>query len=221
MLQRSLLIGGIAAVAAAVLVAVTAAAIGLSGASIAGPGGMMGAFSGGGSGNIGIDRATGVAHGVAASYPGGGLVVDEVIEFSNGYYASIREKSTGIGAFEILIDRATGRVTREPGPGMMWNTRYGTMAGGMTAGGMMGGAYTRIGGAPMSSSQARDIAQRWLDANRPGATANQPDPFYGYYTVDFQKDGRLAGMLSVNGYSGTVWYHSWHGDFVQVRDLGA
>src|SRR5215471_18934948 len=96
----------------------------------------MGGLLRGGSGDIGMDRAVGVAQGVAASYPGGGLAVDEVIEFSNSYYASIREKSTGVGAFEILIDRATGRVTREPGPDMMWNARYG-----MGTGGMMGGAY--------------------------------------------------------------------------------
>jgi len=210
MRQRSLLIGGLAAVTAALLVAVTATAIGLSGSSIARPGGMMGVSSGGGGANIGMDRAASVAQRVAASHPGGGLVVDEVIEFSNGYYASIREKSTGVGAFEILIDRATGRVTREPGPDMMWNTSYG----------MMGGAHASGGGASVSSSQARDIAQSWLDANEPGTTAKAPDPFHGYYTVDFERKGRLAGMLSVNGFTGTVWYHSWHGEFVQLRDLG-
>jgi hypothetical protein len=73
----------------------------------------------------------------------------------------------------------------------------------------------------VTSDQARDIAQRWLDANQSGATANSPDAFYGYYTVDFQRGGKLAGMLSVNGYSGQVWYHTWHGDFIQTKDLGA
>jgi hypothetical protein len=220
--QRSLLIVGIATVAATVVVAAAAGVIGLSGSSIPRPGGMMGGFLGGGGGNIGIDRATSVARDVASSYPGRGLAVDEVIEFSNGYYASLREKSTGIGAFEILIDRSTGSVTREPGPDMMWNARYG-MTGGMMpgGGGMMGGTHTRLGAASVSSSQARDIAQRWLDSNQPGTTASSPDPFYGYYTVDFGKDGRLIGMLSVNSSSGAVWYHSWHGSFVQVKDLGA
>ena len=198
MRQRNLLMAGVGAVIAAVLVAVAAATVGLSGSGIARP-------------DIGIDRAANVAHGVAASYPGGGLAVDEVIEFSNGYYASIRERSTGVGAFEILIDRATGRVTREPGPDMMWNTRYG----------MMGGAYSGAGVMSVSSPQAQEVAQHWLDANQPGATARSPDSYYGYYTIDFEKDRKLAGMLSVNGYSGAVWYHSWHGDFVQVRDLGA
>jgi len=44
------------------------------------------------------------------------------------------------GAVELLIDRATGRVTREPGPGMMWSTRCGMMAGGMIGGGGFAGA---------------------------------------------------------------------------------
>jgi len=28
-------------------------------------------------------------------------------------------------------------------------------------------------------------------------------------------------MVSVNGYTGQVWYHSWHGTFIQMKDLGA
>jgi len=222
MRQRNLLIIGVAALVAAILVGVAGVAIGLANSSTAWPGGMMGGVFRGGAGDIGMDRAVSVARGVAASYPDDGLAVDEVIEFSNGYYASIREKSTGIGAFEILIDRATGRVTREPGPDMMWNTRYGMMTGGGMGGGLMGGRTLAGAGAmQFSSQQAQDMAQRWLDANQPGSTARSPDPFYGYYTVDFEKGGRLAGMLSVNGYTDAIWYHSWHGSFVQVRDLGA
>lgn len=38
--------------------------------------------------------------------------------------------------------------------------------------------------------------------------------FPGYYTMDFLKDGKTAGMLSVNGYTGQVWYHTWHGNFI-------
>lgn len=217
MRQRNLLIIGLAVVVASVLVGAAGMAIGSSTTSIAWPGGMMSGIFRGGSGNIGIDRAVDVAKGVAASYPGGGLVGDEVMEFSNNYYASIREKSTGVGAVEILIDRATGRATREPGPGMMWNTRYGMMAGGM----MGGGGVANAGSMTVTPQQALDIGQRWLHANQPGTKAKPPDQFYGYYTVDFEKGGKLVGMLSVNGYTGAVWYHSWHGSFVQVQDLGA
>ena len=217
MRQRSLLIIGIGAIAASLLLAVS----GIGGSrmgvwSMGASGGMMGRAFSGGSGDIGLDRAVTIAQGVAASYPSGGLVADEVIDFSGTYYASIREKATGTGAFEVLIDRSSGNVIREPGPDMMWNAKYSVMGGGM-----MGGFG--VGSRPMtvSTQQAQDVAQRWLDANQAGTSAKAPDSFYGFYTVDFQRTGRLAGMLSVNGYSGQVWFHSWHGTFIQLRDLGA
>ena len=70
----------------------------------------------------------------------------------------------------------------------------------------------------LSPEEAQDVAQRWLDANVPGATAGEADPFYGYYTLHFLEDGEIAGMLSVHGGSGDVWYHSWHGDFVAMAE---
>jgi len=217
MSQRGLLIVGVAAIATSLLLGVAGTANGVTGWSM---GGMMGGLFNGGNQNIGIDRAVTIAQGVAGSYSGGGLAVDEVMEFTSNYYASIREKSTGVGAFEILIDKSTGNVMEEP-PSMMWNTRYGMMPAG-TMGGMMGGAGFGTGG-PMtvSSQQAQDLAQAWLATNLPGTKARTPDFFYGYYTVDFERAGSLVGMLSVNGYSGQVWYHTWHGSFIQTKDFGA
>jgi hypothetical protein len=217
MRTRGLLIIGIAAIGASLLLGVAGLATGSDRWSTDAPGGMMNRIFGAGSGDVGMDRAVTIAQDVAASYSSGGLVADEVIEFTDNYYASIREKGTGIGAFEILIDRVTGNVTREPGPDMMWNAKYSVMRPGM-----MGG-FSLIGSGPMtvSGQQAQAIAQHWLDANHAGTKANSPDPFYGYYTVDFGTTGQLVGMLSVNGYTGQVWYHSWHGSFIELRDLGA
>jgi hypothetical protein len=215
--QRGLLIVGVAAIAASLLIGVAGTVGGVNGRS---SGGMMGGLFGGGGQNIGMDRAITIAQGVAGSYSGGGLTVDELMEFTNNYYASVREKSTGIGAFEILIDKSSGNVMEEP-PSMMWNTRYGMMPGGMMGGMMGGAAFGSSGPTTVTSDQARNIAQHWLDANQPGDSANSPDAFYGYYTVDFERGGELAGMLSVNGYSGQVWYHTWHGSFIQMKDLGA
>lgn len=171
------------------------------------------------------------------------LVLDEVMQFEANFYAIVRERSTGIGAMELLADPRSGAVFPEYGPNMMWNTQYGHMAGwgggqGMmgwgSRGGMMGGAWGSGGPAGMmgwgfrsspatsggpgemavSPQEARQIAQRWLDANLPGTRADEtPDTFYGYYTLHFLRAGRIEGMLSVNGYSGQVWYHSWHGAF--------
>ncbi|HEY4887833.1 MAG TPA: hypothetical protein VIJ58_04540 [Candidatus Dormibacteraeota bacterium] len=217
MRTRGLLIIGIAAIGASLLLGVAGLATGSDRWSTHAPGGMMNRIFGAGSGDVGMDRAVTIAQDVAASYSSGGLVADEVIEFANNYYASIREKGTGIGAFEILIDRVTGNVTREPGPDMMWNAKYSVMRPGM-----MGG-FSLIESGPMtvSGQQAQAIAQQWLDANHAGTKANSPDPFYGYYTVDFGTTGQLVGMLSVNGYTGQVWYHGWHGSFIELRDLGA
>ena len=218
MRTRALLVIGVGAIAASLLIGVGGVASGWMSGWPTGPrGGMMGTVFNGGGRDIGMDSAVKFAQDAAASYPTGGLAADEVIEFTNNYYASIREKGTGIGAFEILIDRATGTVVREPGPDMMWNTKYSVMGGGM----MGSFGFTGSGRLTVTAQQAQEIAQQWLDANQAGATAKLADPFYGYYTIDFERAGTLAGMLSVNGHTSQVWYHTWHGTFIQLRDLGA
>jgi hypothetical protein len=141
----------------------------------------------------------------------GNLEVAEVMEFEQNFYAIVREPDTGIGAMELLIDKQSGVVGPEVGPNMMWNTRYGMHGRG---GGMMGGASETNTIAP---EEALEIAQRWLDVNRPGATVEEhADPFYGYYTIHTLRDGKIEGMLSVRGTSGQVWYHTWHGEFIQM-----
>lgn len=108
----------------------------------------------------------------------------------------------------------------EPGPNMMWNTKYGMMGGGMMGGGMMG-SYRQPPASkmPISKDQAASIATDYLRTSRPDATTEEPDAFYGYYTVHIVKGGKIYGMLSVNGYTGEVWYHSWHGAFIQMREF--
>ena len=165
------------------------------------------------------------------------LAVGEVMEFSNQFYAIVQEKSTGIGAFEVLLDKVTGAVYPEPGPNMMWNLKYGMMGGygagmmggGYSYGGMMGGGRGyggMMGGTtesalspdmPVDEAQAIELAQKYLDTARPGTTADEEaDAFYGYYTLHVLNDGQVTGMLSVNGYTGQVWYHTWHGAFVDM-----
>jgi len=221
--------GGLVAAAIALGAIAYGAGWGLGAAGLA-RGGMMGAFGTSASSGrtISIDEAQSAVQAVLDRRGNRDLAIDEVIEFQDNFYASIRETSAGTGAFEVLVNRSTGAVTPEPGPNMMWNTKYGMMggqAGGMMGATMMGGGVmgTATANGPMivTSDQAAQAAQRWLDKNQPGSTARTPDPFYGYYTVDLQMDGRLTGMLSVNGYTGQVWYHTWHGSFIQAKDLGA
>jgi hypothetical protein len=101
------------------------------------------------------------------------------------------------------------------------------MMGGRDSG-MMGASGTMMNGwnsaTPVDISaemtvtplQAIEYAQQYLDTNISDATAaSDPVQFYGYYTLDFEKDGKVAGMLSVNGYSGQVFLHTWHGAFIE------
>ncbi len=145
------------------------------------------------------------------------LEVGEIMIFNNNSYALIIEKDTGIGAMELLVDPATLSVFPEYGPNMMWNLKYGAM----NNGGMMGNRYNQRNdpqeSMTISSQQASEIAQRYLDEQLPGyQVAEDVTPFYGYYTMDILKDGSPTGMLSVNGFNGQVFLHTWHGTFVEM-----
>jgi len=139
------------------------------------------------------------------------LEIAEVMEFENNFYAIVREPDTGIGAMELLVDKWNGAVGPEMGPNMMWNGKYGMHRGGWM---MMGGSTALAN--TITPEEAAQIAQRWLDVYRPGATVEDADPFYGYYTIHTLRDGEIEGMLSVHGTTGQVWYHTWHGRFVRM-----
>jgi hypothetical protein len=196
--------------------------------------------------NVGsLADARGVFEEAVEGYGNPNLEVAEVMEFTNNYYAEVREKDTGIGAMELLIDKPSGQVYPEPGPNMMWNTKYGMMSGSGGYGGMMspnrggmmgpggrqgmmgpnGSGQTTRTGAPVaemaaSPEQAREIADAYVGRVSPGTQAGEAERFYGYYTLHTEKDGEVTGMLSVNGYSGEVWYHTCHGPFIAMEEEG-
>lgn len=144
------------------------------------------------------------------------LEIEEIMIFNNNSYAIIVEKDTGIGAMELLIDPSTLSVFPEYGPNMMWNQKYGRM----NVGNMMGNRYPRYAnqeGMTVTAQEASEIAQRYLDEQLPGYdVAEEITPFYGYYTIDILKDGSPTGMLSVNGFTGRVFLHTWHGTFIEM-----
>ena len=165
--------------------------------------GMMGWSTAPLSGTLTIEQARDAVEQYVAGLGYPNLEVVEVMEFERNFYAIVQESDTSIGAMEVLVDKASGVAGPEMGPNMMWNSRYGMHGRG-------NGTNT------ISSDEAVQIAQRWLDANRPGVTVEDADPFYGYYTVHTLKDGQIEGMLSVHGTTGQVWYHTWHGPFIQM-----
>lgn len=135
-----------------------------------------------------------------------GLHVGEVMRFTNGYYVQLLDHR-GDGATEVLIDPGSGTIQPEFGPAMMWNTVYGMMPG-----------HARPGAAVIGPDQAVRTADQWLRAHRPGLYAAEPDRFPGYYTLHTLRGDRIVGMLSVNTSTRDVWYHVWHGRFLQMQE---
>lgn len=108
-----------------------------------------------------------------------------------------------------------------PGGGGMMGSGYGPMGPGMMGSGpgMMGPVSPARGTLSVTLAQANTLGQKFLDAQLPGARLDDAIAFPGYYTLDVARDGKVIGMLSVNASSGQVWYHSWHGTFIQEKDL--
>lgn len=215
------------------------AGCGAYGSPYGGPGGMMGGGAGfGGGGMMGNGGMMGGWGGYGSNYsvPGrqmltmdqvadsvnrylssskGNLQIAEVMEFSQNYYAEVEERDTGIHAMELLIDKYTGAISPEMGPSTMWNTKYSMM------GGMMGayGAGPNTSNMPVIAQRAKELAQQYLDSTTPGLSVEEPDVFYGYYTLHTTRNGNVEGMLSVNGYNGAVWDHTWHGTFLGMKEF--
>ena len=163
-------------------------------------GGMMGYYSGVPT-PLSHDDAKAIAGEYLAYMNNTDLRIDELEEYSHNFYVSLIEKSTVRGIIEIIIDRYSGSYQPEP-QSMMWNSKYG----------MMGNAQPA--GMTVTSEQALKIAQDFLDIVYPGTKADGIVSYYGYYTIMTTLQDEHYGMLSVNGYSGEVWYHTWHGMFI-------
>ena len=102
-----------------------------------------------------INNAATIAQNYVASIGNPDLVVKQVEEYSANFYVQVNEKSTGNGAFELLINKYTGSIYPEMGPNMMWNTKYGMMRGGIL-GGIFGTPTTTM---PVTAAQAKANAQ--------------------------------------------------------------
>jgi hypothetical protein len=196
--------------------------------------GMMGGYAGGQANAIPltVEQARASAQKYLTALGNPDLAIAEVMIFSDNAYVAVKETSTGTGAFELLVDPSTLGAYPEHGPNMMWNVKYGGLNHSFMMGstGMMGGMLGRSqwnkvpsGGAAapltVTPEQAVQYAQKYLDTSVNGAVAaKDPMAFYGYYTLDYSQGGRVAGMLSVNGYTGQVFLHTWHGSFIEEAE---
>ena len=177
-------------------------------------GGMMGYYFGVPA-PLSHDDAEAIAKQYLASMNNAELEIDEFEEYSHNFYVSLIEKSTGRGAVEIIIDRYSGSFQPEP-QSMMWNSKYGMM-GSQGMMGMMGNPQQAE--MTVTPEQALETAQDFLDIVYPGTEADEIVTYYGYYTIMTTHEGEHYGMLSVNGYTGAVWYHTWHGMFISGAGL--
>ncbi len=168
------------------------------------PGGMMGYYAEI-TAVLSHDDAGEIVDSYLASLNNPDLVIDHFEEYSHNFYVSLIENSTGRGAIEIIIDRYSGQLQQEP-QSMMWNEKYGMMRRDQ---------QTEM---PLSEQQVLERAQLFLNEAYPGTETGQVVTYYGYFTIMTMHEGRHYGMLSVNGYSGEVWYHTWHGMF--ISDVG-
>ncbi|MDP2964627.1 MAG: hypothetical protein Q8N39_01165 [Pelolinea sp.] len=173
-------------------------------------GGMMGYRNQSIGGNrLTIDEAVLKAKNNVAS-TNSNLSVAEVMSFQNNFYIAVKEIDSGRSAFELLMDPVTGNIASEPGPNMMWNQKYGHMMF----------LRNKSGENPINLEESRQLAQKALDSNIPGGMV-EPDGFnfYGYYTFDYKINGVIAGMLSINGFNGQDWFHTWHGSFIDEKEV--
>jgi hypothetical protein len=145
-----------------------------------------------------------------------GLEVGEIMIFDNHAYAEIVERDTGIGAMEVLVDPVSLQIAPEHGPNMMWNLKYGSMHGrGMMDRSEWAGDLEM----PINPEKAVELAQAFMDRYEPGLSVDEhADVFYGYYTLHTEHDGEVIGMLSVNGYTGQVFPHTWHGELLSMSE---
>ena len=135
--------------------------------------------------------------------------ISDIFIFNDSpYYISVVEKDSDQGVFELLFDPYRKVIYPEYGPNMMWNTESG-----MTN--MMGW------GAPLeenklSRQKALEIAEKFGEVNN-FMVEDEGHQFPGYYTFHTADiNDNTTGMLSVNSYTGEVWYHNWHGDLAKL-----
>ena len=159
------------------------------------------------------------------------LALGEIMVFDNHAYAVIEDTTSGQGAFEVLVDPVRQVVHLEYGPSMMWNTVYGMhgsdpiFARGMPGGRMMGGlgdvgpVTVPDNASPLTEAEAREKAGAYLEQAYPDQTLSATaEAFPGYFTFDVETDGTPVSMLSVHATTGQVWYHTWHGTFLEMSE---
>lgn len=131
---------------------------------------------------------------------GSSVEVEDFMVFSSNYYAVLKDTGSGQDIAEIIVDRYSGSIYPEPGPNIMWNTRFGA-------------GRTGTGKYEYNITEAEKLAGDFLTGYLPGTQIMESKQMPGYYTFDFGRND-IEGMLSVNAFSGQIWVHTWHGSYL-------
>ncbi|HEX3019244.1 MAG TPA: hypothetical protein VHP36_03035 [Chitinispirillaceae bacterium] len=131
---------------------------------------------------------------------GSNIEVEDFMVFSGNYYGVLKDPNSSQYIAEVLVDRYSGLAYAEPGPNMMWNTRFGA-------------GRTGTEGTEYDLSEAENLTTNFLGGYLPEAQIMESKEMPGYYTFDFGRQ-EIEGMLSVNAYNGQIWVHTWHGPFL-------
>ena len=197
----------------------TAGTVGIGTGYTFGPGSMMGMMKGFNYRNqnidvqnISFDQVKSAAEKYLNDIGLQSVKIKEIMEFSNNFYIETVEEDTGFGAIELLFDKTNGAIFPEYGPNMMWNQKYGMHSS------FSGNQYKN--NTTIDEEKALELANSYLaKISQDEFAGDEGQKFYGYYTIDtVNKDGTVVGMLSVNGFTGQVWYHNWHGTFIGMEE---
>jgi hypothetical protein len=131
---------------------------------------------------------------------GSNVEVEDFMAFSGNYYAVLKDLNSSQYIAEVLVDRYSGLAYAEPGPNMMWNTRFGA-------------GRTGTEGTEYDLAEAENLTTNFLEGYLPEAQIMESKEMPGYYTFDFGRQ-EIEGMLSVNAYNGQIWVHTWHGPYL-------
>jgi len=74
-----------------------------------------------------------------------------------------------------------------------------------------------IGVNELSFNEAFEYGEKFLDGQADGYSLDDSyHEFYGYFTFHVMDKDGTVGMLSVNSFTGEVWFHDWHGELVEI-----
>ena len=120
------------------------------------------------------------------------------------------EKTGSKAAFGIILQSETGNGRNASGEFQRWNTKYTQMGVISDA-----DAVNKV-----SMADAAKAAQQALDKGSTKATVDTAGwDFYGYYLFTYKVDGKMAGLISVNGTTSDVWNYNFLGTYVSEQEV--